>query len=295
MRTTIGMLFAALSLSLPVRAVEVDALAAMVGTDAILKSDVYQELRRMHADESFYSTCLQSLIDRKLILQAAVESKMTMQDWVVESRIREIIDRSFEGDRNKLMETLSLQKVSYPEWRQRMKDDMLVAAMHWNVIDKNAVVRPGELRKLYESHPERYCEGGKVTVSVILLKPEDVELRDTVNTALTTNDFASVARQYSADSRASEGGLWKDINPSEVFKPEICEEIGELQQGVLSRWIDIDGWNFLLRKDAEEKGRKLTFAEAYAQLEEEAKAAETKALYDAWIERLRSETYIKVY
>lgn len=295
MRTIIKMLFAVLSLPMLVQAAEVDALAAMVGKDAILKSDVYQELRRMRADEALYDTCLQNLIDRKLILQAALEAKMTMQEWVVESRIREIIDRSFEGDRNKLMETLSLQKVSFPEWRQRMKDDMLVAAMHWNVVDKNAVVRPGELRKLYDEHPDRYSEGGKVTVSVILLKPDDFGLRETVSAALATNDFAAVARQYSADSRASEGGLWKDINPLDVFKPEICEEIGGLQNGVLSRWIDIDGWSFLLRKEDEVKGRRMSFAEAYAQLEEEMKKAESKVLYDAWIERLRSETYIKVY
>lgn len=289
------MMVAAVLLPILGRTAEVDAIAARVGTDVILKSDVYQELRRMRADDSFYQTALDSLIDRMLILKAAAEAKMTMQDWVVESRIREIIERSFEGDRNKLMETLSRQRISFPEWRQRMKDDMLVAAMHWNVVEKNAVVRPGELLKLYEAHPERYREGGAVTVSVILLKPEDVGLREMVSEALTTNDFATVARKYSADSRASEGGLWKEINPLEVFKSEICEEIDALELNVLSRWIDLDGWSFLLRKEAETKGRELSFAEAYEQLEAEAKKAETKTLYDAWIERLRSEIYVKVY
>ena len=49
------------------------------------------------------------------------------------------------------------------------------------------------------------------------------------------------------------------------------------------------------RKEAEEAGRVPTFLEAYDEIEANVKAAESKAAYDAWLERLRAETYIKVY
>ena len=287
--------FAAGVLSLVAGAVEVDGIAAKVGAETILKSEVYREMQRMRAPESAYNEIRNELIDRKLILKAAAEAKMTMQDWVIENRLRDIIDKAFEGDRNKLMETLGQQKVSYPEWRQRMKDDMIVAAMRWNVVDKYVVARPSDLRKAYAEHPERNVTGGKVTVSVILLKPEDANLRDEVSEALATTDFAELARKYSADIRAAEGGVWKDVVPSEVFKPEICEEIAKMPKATLSRWIELDGWSFLLRKDAEEAGVKLSFEEAYDQIEQEVKEAEGKAEYEAWMKRLRSETYIKVF
>lgn len=293
MRGWMFLLGAALALS--TSAGEIDGIAARVGSDTILKSDIEQEMLRRRAPASAYNEIRNELIDRKLILRAAAGAKVTMQEWVIENRLREIIDRAFEGDRNKLMETLSQQKVSYPEWRQRMKEDMIVGAMRWNVVDKYVVARPSELLKAYNEHPERYSTEGKVSVSVILLKPEDATLRDEISELLSTTDFADVARKYSVDVRAADGGVWADIVPEEVFRPEICEEIAKMPKSTLSRWIELDGWSFLLRKDAETLGEKLPFEEVYDKVASDVKEAEGKAAYEAWIKRLRAETYIKVF
>ena len=97
-------------------ALEVDGVAAQVGTETILRSDVYNEMRRQgHSDGSKYVEVRNGMIERKLIVRAAQEAKMQMQDWVVENRVREIINRAFGGDRNKLVEMLGRQKISYPE------------------------------------------------------------------------------------------------------------------------------------------------------------------------------------
>lgn len=284
-----------LALAMPALAVEIDGIAAKVGEETILKSDVITEMRRMNAPPSAYGDVRNEMISRKLILRAARASKMTMQDWVVENRIRDIIEKSFEGDRNKLMEVLAKQKVSYPEWQARMKEDMIVAAMRWNVVDKNATARPGDMRREFEEHPERYAQPGKTTVSVILLPPDAVSNRVEVSAALTTNDFAVVARTFSVDSHASEGGVWKDIAPREVFKPEICDEIEKMPLHTISRWIELDGWSFLLRKDAEAPGKSRSFEEAYDDIEAAVREREARKAYSAWLERLRAETYIKVY
>ena len=276
-------------------AVEVDGIAARVGTETILKSDVYMEMRRLRAPESDYAKIRNEIIDRKLILKAAGASKMTMQEWVVEGRIRDIVDKAFGGDRNKLMEMLAQQKISYPEWHDRMKEDMVVSAMRWSVVDKNASASPAAMRKEFEENPDRYRVGANVTVSVILLKPEDASKRDDVAAMIRTNDFAAAAKAFSADSQAAEGGVWKNVVPSEVFKPEICEEISKMPRGTMSHWIEIDGWSFLIRKEAEDRGRVPTFLEAYDEIEANVKEAVSKEAYDAWLDRLRSETYIKVY
>lgn len=286
---------AALGLAALAHAIEVDGLAAKVGDDVILKSDVLLEMSRQRVRGADYTRVRNEMIERKLILRAAQAAKMTMQDWIVENRVREIVARGFDGDRNKLMETLAQQKVSYPEWFARMKDDMVVAAMKWHVVDKNACVRPGDLRREYAENPSRYEKPGKVTVSVILLPPESLTNRTAVSAALATNDFADVARRFSADARASEGGVWKDVDPHDVFKPEICEEIAEMPLHTISRWIELDGWSFLLRKDDETRGALRPFEEAYEDIERNVREREAKKAYDAWIERLKMETYIHVY
>lgn len=276
-------------------AVEVDGIAAKVNDAVILKSDVVNELKQMGGDASQFTEVRNDMIDRKLILKAAVDAKMTMQEWVIDNRIREIISRVFKGDRNLLLDALAKQKMSYPEWRERMKDDMIVGAMRWQVVDKNVTASPAELRAEYKAHPERYRTGDQVTVSVILLKPEDAVKRDAVDAALKTNDFAAVAKEYSSDVNASQGGVWKDVDPEDSFRPEVCEAIDKMAKGEVSQWIDLDGWSFLVRKDEESESKAKTFAEAFDDIEANVKEEKAKKLYTDWIERLRAAAYIKVF
>ena len=209
---------------------------------------------------------------------------MSMQDWIVENRIRDIVDRAFGGDRNKLMESLSKQKVSYPEWHARMREDMIIQAMRWNVVDKNVVASPAAMRREYEEHPERYVRNHKVSVTVILLKPEESDRRDEISAALKEKSFEALG-----------GRKYEDVDPNETFKPEVVAEIAKMPKGTISHWIEIDGWSFLLRKDAETKGERTSFDEAYEEIERTVRSAEAKRLHEAWIARLRAETYIKVF
>ena len=285
LRLRFVLLACSLAFALTAQAIEVDGLAATVGTDSILRSDVLNEIARAGTPEPpEYADVLNRMIERKLILKAAQESKMTIQEWVVENRVREIVNRSFDGDRNKLIETLGKQQVSYPEWYAKTKEDIVIGAMRWNVIDKNVTASPSAMRKEYEANAARYVKDHKVSVSVILLQPEEKTKREEISAALKEKSFEDLG-----------GKKYENVKPEELFKPEVCAEIDKMPKGTISHWIEIDGWSFLLRKDAESTGSKLSFDEAYDQIEADVKEKEAKRLYDAWMNRLRAETYIKVY
>ena len=266
-------------------AVEVDGIAARVGSSVILRSDVENEQQRMPPQmRATFSETLNQLIDRKLILAAAAESKMTMQEWVVENRIREIINRSFGGDRNRLIESLARQRVSYPEWAAKVKEDLIVGAMRWNVVDKNVTASPAAMRREYEANRSKYAKDHKVSVSVIMLKPEEAAKRDEIAAALKTKSFEDLG-----------GRKYADVEPNDQFNPEIVKAIEALPKGSVSKWIDLDGWSFLIRKDDESAGQEMSFADAYDAVEANVKEEEAKRLYKAWVARLRAETYIKVF
>ena len=267
------------------QAVEIDGIAATVGTETILRSDVMNELARMGAPGGrAYADVLDEMINRKLILKAARESKMTMQEWVVENRVREIVNKSFGGDRNKLIEALGRQKMSYPEWYAKTKDDLVVGAMRWNVVDKNVSASPAAMRKEYELHKSRYLKNHLVSVSVILLKPEERARRDEISDKLKEKTFEDLG-----------GKKYENVRPEDLFKPEVCAEIEKMPKDTISHWIEIDGWSFLLRKDAETAGKTQSFDEAYDDIEAAVKEEEARRIYTEWIERLRAETYSKVH
>jgi len=279
--------FSVAALAAPIAALahEVDGVAAKVGSETILRSDVYEELRRMgeHGDKR-YEEVRNSMIDRKLILKAATESKMSMQEWVIENRVREIIGKAFDGDRSKLIEALAKQKTSYQEWYARLKEDMIVSAMRWNVVDKNVTASPAAMRKEYDENPDKYASEHNVSVSVLMLAPTEAGRRDEISEKVKTTDILALgAKKY------------ENVKPEEQFKPEICREIESMPSGTISHWIEIDGWSFLVRKDADTSSKTLAFDEAYDMVEAAVKEAEADRLYKAWIDRLRAETYIKVF
>ena len=287
---------AALLAPLAAFAEEVDGIVARVDSEAILRSEVARELARHGAGGVDFKTMLDEVIDRKLILKAAQEAKMTMQDWVVENRVREIIERAFGGDRNKLMATLQAQKLTYPEWHAQMKDDMIVSAMRWQMVEKNVTASPGLMREEYLGHPERYSTGRRWTVEVILLKPEDADKRGEIDAALRKGStFGSLARRYSADGKAAEGGLWRNVEPEKTFKPEVVAEIDRAKDGEITPWIDLGGWSLLARRVGSSASGGKTFADAYEEVAERVRAAEAERLYRAWIGRLRKNAFIRIY
>lgn len=276
-------------------AVEVDGIAARVGSSVILKSDVVGEMRRAGVGPDRYAVVRGEMIERELMLKAAAMAKLQMQDWVVENRVREIVTTVFGGDMNKFKATLAKDRVTFPEWRQRLKDDMVVAAIRWQMVDKTVSASPADMRKEYEAHPERYASDSRVTVSAILLGPDDVGKKPEIEEALKTEPFGEVAKKYSSDARAKDGGQWKDVKPEDVFRPEICDEIAKMKKGEISRWIELDGWSFLIRKDDETTGAKMSFEEAYDAVAQNVRKELADKRYRDWINRLKSETYIKVY
>jgi parvulin-like peptidyl-prolyl isomerase len=287
---------AAVCATVAVDALEVDGVAATVGNVTILHSQVIDEMmRRGVSDERLYPEFRDKLVERELILKAAAKAKLTMQDWVVEDRIRAIVDESFGGDRTKLEAMLVERKISEADWRRRIKEDMVVAAMRRTVVDKNVTASPMEMREEYVKNSERYSSGNTVSVSVILLSPENSEKKKEITELLKSESFADLARKYSSDKRAKKGGRYRDIVPEDEFSAAVCEEIAKTPKGSVSKWLEIGGWSFLLRKDDEKPSSKRSFADAYADIEANVKLAKQKRLYDGWIKRLKAETYIKIH
>lgn len=274
-----------------VQCAEIDGVVARVGTRAILKSEVHAEM----TTRLTYQEQLASMIERLLILKAAEDSKMTLQDWVVKNRIDEIIKSSFGGDRNALVAALSKNRMSYAKWCTRIREDMIIAAMRWQTVDKNVDCPPSAMRMEYMNHPEKYRSPQRVTVSVVLLSPDKASKKDEVLEALSKEPFADVARRYSSDSRSSSGGKWENVVPHEVFKSEVCDEIAKMPKGTLSEWLEIDGWCFLIRLDDVIPAKNMSFAEAYDKIELHVRRQRSEKLYKEWIDRLKRENYIKVY
>ena len=303
-------------LSAAVFAAKLDGIAARVDSAVITVGDVMAEIRRnpdisgrmVAADESemqsLYRAALDNLVERRLILKAAAEKKMEIPEWVIDNQLREIVNHSFGGDMNRLHEEMARSKVSMTEYRNTVKEDVLVRGMRQQMIEQFVSASPAAMKKEFASNPEKYRQKAKVSVRVILLKPgkedDGVPSLETrwaqIGEELAKGErFSDMAIKYSADSHAKDGGLWKDVNPEEAFRPEIADAIARLDVGRVSNMINLDGWGFIVKKESETKAKQMSFAEAYDKIAANVQKAAAKKAYDEWIVRLKDTSFIKIY
>lgn len=302
-------------LAIPAFAAKLDGVAARVDSSIITVGDVMAEIRR-HPDardlnasgnetemQALYRAALNTLIERRLILKSAAAKKMEIPEWVIDNQIREIVHDMFGGDMNKLEEELARSKIPMTEYRGTIKEDVIIRGMRQQMVEQYVSASPSAMQKEYREHPERYRLEPKATVRVILLKPPSagdglpsVKTRGTqiLEEIAAGKSFSDLAVMYSADSHAKDGGLWKDVNPEEAFRPEIAAEIAKLKVGMVSEMVDLDGWGFIVKKESEVSAKEMSFADAYDKIAWNVRNAAAKKAYDEWIARLKEDSFIKI-
>lgn len=291
----------------------IDGVAAYVNAEMITIADVMTEVRRSPWVEGnsrisqarlreLYMATLNALIDRKLILAAARKGKMQLQNWAVDNRIREIIEKRFDGDQSKLHALLAELKITYEEWKATIEEDLTVSAMRYQNVERRIAPTPLEIRAEYDANRSRYRTETATAVSMIILDPPtgdegSVVLRaGKIKMALEKGEsFASLAKKYSKDAKAKNGGSWGKVNPDDVFRKEIAEEVHKLAPGEVSDLLLLDGYGYIVRKEESQDARLLTFEEALPFVESRLRVKESEKLYKAWMDRLRAETYIKIF
>jgi len=295
-------------------AILLDGVAAYVNTEMITIADVMSEVRRSPwADTApelrekrlreLYTATLNALIDRKLILAAAQKSKMQLQSWAVDNRVREIVANNFEGDQTKLHNLLADRKIAFEEWKSNIEEDLMITAMRYQQVEKRVSPTPTEVRAEYEANKGRYQTETATAVSMIILDPPDKEgdesvavRADKIAAALKAGtSFASLATTYSKDAKAANGGSWGKVNPEDVFRKEIVDALNKLKPGETAPVVMLDGYGYIVRKDEQQDARALTFEEAAPYVESHLRMRQAEKLYKEWTDRLRAEAYIKVF
>ncbi len=289
-------------------AATLDGIAAKVNDDVITISEVAGAIRRSRPqaeDMNFaaaYSNAVNLAVDRRLILREAAKRKLEIQEWVVDNRVREIVKDNFGGDNNKLKTALAQSRIDPIDWRNQIRDEMIVQAMCYQMVEKDVQATPAAMQAEYQLHRDRYSRPARTTVSVILLRPPaaegdssvEVRAKDVFDRIAKGEAFSDLAKRFSADSHAKDGGQWKDVDPGEAFRPEIAAAIAKLGVGNISPLVNLDGWGFIVRKDAESPAKDLSFREAYDEIAANVKQELSAARYKEWVSRLRNEAFIKI-
>src|ERR1700726_421167 len=227
----------ALSLLIPavVRAADpqvIDGIAAVVNGDVITFSQVQevaapeeQTLRQQYQGQELIDkiketrlAVLNDLVNRQLILQEFKKKEYKIPDYVVEQQLAGIIKDEFGGDRQAFMRTLTAQGYSMNRFRDMEKEKITVQVMRQNNVKGTFAPPPTEIEAYYNANKKEFATPEQVKLRMIVLNSDPLVSDSAASTkqmaeeirekAKQGADFATLAKTYSMDGTAENGGDW---------------------------------------------------------------------------------------
>jgi peptidyl-prolyl cis-trans isomerase SurA len=201
-----------------------DKVAAVVGNGIILQSDIestYAQyiLQGIKATPALKCQLMQSLVTQKLLAQQAVIDSVTVKDDEVDEevdrRMRAMIQRA--GGEDRLAQFLGRPILQYKdEIRPDIRERMVAQQMQQKITSK-VNVTPQDVQKFFDEmakdslpYYNKEVEVGEIVINPELNKAEKQEARDKLEALRQRikggEDFGQMARLYSQDASAQDGG-----------------------------------------------------------------------------------------
>ncbi len=297
-----------------------NGIAAVVNGNVITKSEVREAVNAQEQMLRFQfqndptvlqrevanlrATALDSLIDRELVLAEFKRLGAQIKAQWVDDDINSIIRESFKGNRDAFVKELAGSGMTLKKFREMREKMMIVQAMRGKVGTNNVPATPREVEEYYQKNISKWREGGAIKISTITLPkftggdstPEKQkklaeELRRKV---VGGADFATIARTYSQDSHAENGGAW-DWMPRDQMKPSIATVAFDLKTGGISNVLEEEGAYIIIACDAVKHGNAKPLSEVRDEVERLISADRSKTVLDKWMDGLRKRAVIKKY
>ncbi|HID38634.1 MAG TPA: parvulin peptidyl-prolyl isomerase [Calditrichaeota bacterium] len=236
----------------------VDGIAAIVGKEIILKSEIDQHVQNFIIQNridvkndptiinKLKEQTLQRLIEQKLMLAKAEEDTVTVEDELVdkqvEQRIRYMINQVGSEDKLEAMFGSSLKKIR-KDTREIIKEQMLVEktrSMHFRVLK----VSRREVEEFYKTYKDSLpTQKERVTIGHILklVRPsEEAQMKaykkaeEILRQLKDGADFEELAKKYSEDPASAKRGGDLGYTSRGDFVPEFETVAYSLKKGEIS-------------------------------------------------------------
>ncbi len=295
----------------------VDGIAAVVNGDVITMSQVRmlvgpreKLLRSQFTGEELQkqikevrASALKDLIDRQLIVQSFKDEKLSLPDYFVDQRIKDIIRENFGGDRNTFIKTLQAQNYSLTQFRKDEFEKIIVSAMRGKNVKPNTIVPPAKIQEFYKKHRDLFTSKEEVKLRMIMVPSKASEgnsasqkamAEEILGKLVSGGDFARMAQMYSEDSTRDLGGDWGWIE-RKTLAPELEKVAFNLPVNKVSNIVELGGNYYIMRVDEKRGGVTKPLAQVRDDVEKKLMQEEAQRLQENWLAGLRQKAAIRTF
>lgn len=296
-----------------------NGIAAVVNGVPIMRSEVRdaitaqeQMLRYKHREDpegfakemnELKNTAIDSLIDRELILSEFKKLGGTIKPQYIDDDINQVVRENFKGDRDAFVTELAKTGMTMKKFRDMREKMIIVQVMRGKHAQNLPPPTPREVEEFYQKNIEKFRDKDMIKISTITIPKfsgdadasieKQKKLAQEIRAKIVAgNDFASMAKTYSQDSRAENGGEW-DWMERKAMKKSMADAAFALKSGGVSPVIEEETSFIIIYCDAKKLGEATPLEKVRADIERVIEQQKSKDSLDKWLEDLRRKAVIK--
>jgi peptidyl-prolyl cis-trans isomerase SurA len=242
---------------------------------------------------------LRRLIEQRLMLKAAERMGISATSEEIAERLSRL-RRQFSTP-EAFDDALADAGLSTAQLKRQVREQLLIQRAIDAQVRSTIVVSPQEVADAVRARPELEHPGDRVQVSHILIRvtasrPEAAAgaLSEKLSRRLREGaDFAELARRYSEDAHAAQGGAMGWVQAGELL-PELDAVLFRLKEGELSSPIQTRLGFHLVRMETRRPAERRSPAETSHAVQQELYQQKFQRSLEHWLAQLTQRAYIEV-
>jgi peptidyl-prolyl cis-trans isomerase SurA len=295
----------------------IDRIVARVNDDVITLSELQEEglplferLRAnytgkeleyqvQHAEREF----LDQLILRRLQLQYASQIGINASENEINAALKDVLNRN-NLTQEALTDLLTREGLTLQDYKDRLREQIILARLMNQAVRSRVSVDASEVEAYYKAHQDEFSQPAQARVRHIFFRidpdaapPQVDAVRERASRVLREarngGDFGELARRYSEDATAANGGDLGVIKRGQAL-PEFEEVIFALREGDVSEVVRTPNGLHIVKIDAFTKGSEQPFPEIKAEIERRLLKEKIEQRFQDWTNELKDRAFIEI-
>ncbi len=291
-----------------------DKVAAKINSEVITLSSVEEKsvLLRQKYDQSsstnisqkeLLSEALNMIIEEKLQAQEGVKRGVVVDEASVDAALKNISDKNGLNE-GQLEEMLEREGKSLSSFRKHIREQIMVSKVSRYELSNRVKVSYKEINNYYSSHQKEFWKDSQIRARHILfivepgasekIRREKLDQATKIlNKIREGGDFIVIAREYSEDVSASNGGDLGFITRGEMVA-EFEEALFSIKEGQVSDIVKTEYGYHIIKSEAVLAGKTLTLEETKDRITQILSVQKRKQGYKDWISELKKASFIEI-
>jgi peptidyl-prolyl cis-trans isomerase SurA len=240
---------------------------------------------------------LEEMVENQLVLQEFKRAGYLLPDSWIQSRINQDV-RQY-GDRLTLTKTLQARGITFESYRTRIRENEILRQMWQMKVPRDPLISPTKIENYYTQHRDDFKLEDQAKLRIIALtNAPNVALKAMADEIVRKLDekvpFEELAKIYSQDSKAAEGGERGWMEKKEM-REDFRKVAFELSPGEHSQPIETPEGIYIIQVMDKKVSYTKSLSEVRDEIENTLRALETKRLRQQWIEQLKTKSFVQYY